>query len=189
MFYRFKNRYISRFFRGHPSMFKFLKLLNSTNKRALTNLCLYIKFATERRDALLLNIHYMQTSICYVNKYHFQTKYTSVKMDTACSQYSNMFQRIFLCYVVVCACVCVRACVCQYFKQPHRILPLKFTQILIFCLLYFALFFLFYFCFVFLFVLTISITEPFFKVDLIIACLVCLCCHLHIQVFSVKLTN
>jgi len=54
-----RNIYISRFFRGHPSMFKFLNLLNSTNKRALTNLCLYIKFATERRDALLLNINYM----------------------------------------------------------------------------------------------------------------------------------
>jgi len=54
-----RNIYISRFVRGHPSMFKFLNLLNSTNKRALTNLCLYIKFATERRDALLLNINYM----------------------------------------------------------------------------------------------------------------------------------
>ena len=51
--------YISRFFRGHPSVFKFLKILNSTNKRALTILFSYIKFATERRDALLLNINYM----------------------------------------------------------------------------------------------------------------------------------
>ena len=54
-----RNIYISRFFRGHPSVFKFLKILNSTNKRALTILFSYIKFATERRDALLLNINYM----------------------------------------------------------------------------------------------------------------------------------
>ena len=131
-------------------MFKFLKLLKSTNKRALTNLCLYIKFATERRDALLLNINYMQTSIFSVNKYHFQTKYTSVKMDTACSQYSNMFQwSVMLLFVRACVCVYVRACVraCVCYQSPHRILPLKFTQILMCFLCFFSVLLLFCFPF------------------------------------------
>ena len=141
-----RNIYISRFFRSHPSMFKFLNLLNSTNKRALTNLCLYIKFATERRDALLLNINYMYTSILSI---------ISILNILLLKWILHVVITLTCCCVMllfVCACVCVRVCVLSIstLNTPYRVHTNTDVSFLLCFLCVF--FFLLYFCFVFLFV-------------------------------------
>ena len=50
-----RRKYIKTYYYARPSVYKFLDLLNSTNKALITNLALYIKLASSHRATLTYN--------------------------------------------------------------------------------------------------------------------------------------
>ena len=51
-----RRKYIKKYFRVRPNMFKFVELLKTSNKTNLINLSRYIKDANDKRNETLLNI-------------------------------------------------------------------------------------------------------------------------------------